>query len=191
MPQLRHWPGLLLVVCASAVGGPPAAELTPADLPADILNECRTVVPAGTDSCAGVHYRIDRIGNTPDGELFLVRHDVCRMDGCRTWLVTRSASGVVQTRLAMTGELRIEYRRGSFPTVETRRELAGNYTRYSRFEWAGDGYARIESRLVYRIDDFECADELACYEEAQEALKRNQVDRALRIWEQVYGVNWI
>lgn len=182
---------LLFAVCWSAPGSTSEPDLTPAELPADILNECPAGETAATGACVPVRYRIDRIGRTPDGDLFLVRPDVCAADGCRTWLVTRSAHGLAHTRLSVTGELYLEHRDNTFPTVQTRLELGGNYTRYARFEWAGDRYARTETRLVYRIDDFECADEAACRAEAQEALKRNQADRAVRIWERVYGINWI
>lgn len=192
MRQTRYIAGLLLfAVCGSTPAGPLATDLTAADLPAEILNDCPVAEAAGGGSCVPVRYRIDRIGRTPDGDLFLVRTDVCGADGCRTWLVTRGAGSVAHTRLAVTGELFLEFRDSSFPTVETRLELGGSYTRYARFEWAGDRYARTETRLVYRIDDFECADEIACRTEAQEALKRNQADRAVRIWERVYGINWI
>lgn len=182
---------LLYAACWSTPGDTLAPELTAAELPTDVLSDCPRNEAADGGACAPVEYRIDRIGRTPQGDLFLVRTDVCEVAGCRTWLVTRGASGVARTRLAVTGELSLEYRDNTFPTVQTRLELGGSYTRYARFEWAGERYARTETRLVYRIDDLECADEAACRAEAQEALKRNQADRAVRIWERVYGISWI
>lgn len=165
-------------------------QLRTAELPADILNDCSSVA-AARPSCARVDFRAQWVGRTPRGELYWVTRDTCGPEGCRHWLVTRDNSGASLTLLAVTGELRLDFSQEKFPVVRSRMELADSYTSYTRFEWSGEQYVRTETRLVHRIDGFECADESACLTAAQEALREDRLDRAVRIWQQVHGVNWI
>jgi hypothetical protein len=50
---------------------------------------------------------------------------------------------------------------------------------------------RAESRLVYRVDGVECGEPDQCAAAAREALRRDEVERALKIYERVHGVSWI
>lgn len=167
-------------------------QLQPMELPADILNDCPVVAMTATHSpCRRADFRTQWIGPTPRGDLYWVARDICGPEGCRNWLVVRTHSGGVLTLLAVTGELRLEFGQENFPVVQTRLELADSYTSYNRFEWSSEQYVRTETRLVHRIDGFECADESQCLTAAQEALREQHPDRAVRIWQQVHGVNWI
>lgn len=167
-------------------------QLKSTELPADILNDCRAVaVAVSRPPCSSADFRAQWIGRTPRGELYWVARASCGIDGCHNWLVVRDRSGTALTLLAVSGELRLEFGPKKFPVVQTRIELADSYTSYTRFEWSGEQYARTETRLVHRIDGFECADESECLTAAQEALRQDRPDRAVRIWQQVHGVNWI
>jgi hypothetical protein len=167
-------------------------QLRPTELPADVLNDCRAVAVAiSHQPCSGTDFRAQWIGRTPRGDLYWVARGSCGADGCHNWLVVRDQTGGALTLLAVTGELRLEFGQEKFPAVQTRLELADSYTTYTRYDWTGEHYARTETRLVHRIDGFECADESACQAAAQEALRQDRPDRAVRIWQQVHGVNWI
>lgn len=177
----------------AGVGESSDPEVTAADLPADILGDCRatarTAIARGV--CAEATYRIEWLGRTSLGHLYLVERDVCEADGCRAWLVAKRAGGTTHTLLSVTGELRLERQHGEFPVVLTRAELTESFTNYDRFEWIGEQYKRTETRLVHRVDGFECGDEDACRAAADEALRRQESDRAVKIWQQVHGINWI
>lgn len=166
--------------------------LKTAELPADVLNDCTTVtISAARPPCSSVNYRSRWIGRAARSELFLVEREACAPEGCRSWLVARERNGATRTLLAVTGQLRLDLDGDKFPTVYSRLELADSYTSYNRFEWSGEQYERTETRLMHRIDGFECGDEAECRAAAQEALRQNRADRAVRIWQQVHGVDWI
>jgi hypothetical protein len=62
---------------------------------------------------------------------------------------------------------------------------------YNRYEWNGKAYDRTASRLVYNVDGVECGTREECRRSASEAIAQKQVDRAVRIWENIGGVSWI
>lgn len=162
------------------------------ELPLDVLNDCAAVTTGGARaSCTDADYRTQWVNRTPRGHLFLVeRGAACEDESCHAWLVEKDASGT-RTLLQINGEYRMERAAGSYPSVQTRAELASSYTSYNRFEWSNERYARTETRLMHRIDGFECGNETECRAAAEEALSHDQADRAVRIWQQVHGVDWI
>ncbi|MBI3899779.1 MAG: hypothetical protein HY308_15995 [Gammaproteobacteria bacterium] len=196
MTKARSWSlsiiaGLALyAVLGSGVGESSDPTLRVAELPVEVLNDCAAVpVAASSATCADAGYQIRWLSHTPHGHLFLVEHDRCNADGCRAWLIEKQAGGT-QVLLALVGEYRLD-RNGAYPSVQLRAELSNSYTSYNRYTWDGNGYTRSETRMAHRVDGFECASEDDCERAAQQALNHNQVDRAVRIWQQVHGVDWI
>lgn len=187
----HHTAGFLLFALFwSGAGDSSNPELARAELPADIVADCPVPATERRTPCSDASYRIAWMNRRPLGEPFLVQRDACGSDGCRAWIVLRDANAQTRTLLSATGEIHLQYE-VPYPVVQTRLELAGAYTSYNRFEWNGERYVRAATRLVYGADGVECADERACQAAAQEALRRNQSGRAVRIWEQVHGVSWI
>jgi len=184
--QLLFGALLVLGLCTNS-GESSNPSLGVAELPADVLRECAT----GGVSCGMDHFDIRWVSRLPDGHLFLVNASQCDSDGCDTWLVAKDEQGATRVMLTVTGEVRIEQGSDRFPVVRTRSELSESYTSYARYDWTGDQYTRTETRLVHRVDDMECGDEDDCDAVARRALKEKQASRAVRIWQQVHGVNWI
>lgn len=186
-------PYILGIALAALFWTAPGASFDPgsalAQLPADIASECRTPA-AAKPACDRAEYPVQWIGRSAHEEWLLVARKPCPADGCRAWLVGRHDGGKVRTLLAVSGALRLELHRDGLPTVHTRLVL-GDYASYNRYDWNGEQYVRSETRLVHRVDDFECADETACVVAARDALRRDDTDRAVRIWRQVHGVDWI
>lgn len=193
---MRSTPYILGIAISALLWTGPGQSYEPrfdlAALPLDVVGECHTATrPAFGASCDRTDYRTQWVGRLPQEELFLITRRACRPDGCRAWLVGRDDSGRTRTLLTLTGALRFEHGKEQLlPVVHTRLEL-GDHTSYDRYEWDGVHYVLSETRLVHRVDDFECPDETVCRGAAEEALRRGQADRAVRIWQQVHGVNWI
>lgn len=161
-------------------------QLSVADLPAEIANAC----PMSGLGAECANHRVQWIGRTARGHLFLVERSGCVAHECSAWLVSRER-GAARTLLAVSGEYRLEFGDSRYPRVDTRMELSTNRTAYGRFEWNGEKYVRAEMRVVHRVDGFECADISVCEAAALDALRNQQAERAVRIWQEVHGVNWI
>lgn len=188
MPLIRYLVATLLAIGLCTGSGESARpSLTGAELPADILRECSgRAAPCGERS-----FDIDWVGRIAHGHLFLVRRSACGSGNCAGWLVAKDTRGDTQVVLALDGEVRLERDVGEYPIVRTRAELSDSYVRYARYEWSDGQYTRTDTRLVHRVDGIECGGEDDCDAAARRALRENQLAHAVRIWQQVYGVNWI
>jgi hypothetical protein len=190
----KHYIAGLALIALSFGGG--AGEnsnpvLTIAELPRDILNDCAALtVRAGTTACGETAYGIRWVNRTRHGHLYLVERTGCESGACRAWFVEKNSSNT-RIVLNMKGRYTLERVGGAYPVVEIRQELTDSYASYSRYQWNGERYTRADTRLVHNIDGVECATEEECRAKADEALSRNRADRAVRIWQQVHGVEWI
>lgn len=165
-------------------------ELAVREIPAEITNSC-TISPTGElDSCHQPEFSRRWVGKSNHGDLFLVTNDLCAVSGCRAWLVEKT-TGSTMILLAFDRTFRLHGNTGSYPVIETYSEISATEGAYSRFEWNGAVYARTANRLVYRVDGEDCGTREQCNTVANEALKQQQVDRAVKIWENVHGVSWI
>jgi hypothetical protein len=61
----------------------------------------------------------------------------------------------------------------------------------SRYEWDGSQYLRTVAQQVYEINGVECGTRDECQAAAKGALEANDTDRALVIWQNVWGISWI
>jgi hypothetical protein len=187
MPLTRYLITTLLAIGLCTGNGESAnPSLAPAELPAVILDDC----VSGAAPCGENSFDIDWVGRIADGHLFLVTR-ACGSGNCDGWLVAKDARGDTQVVLAIAGEVRLEHGVGEYPIVRTRAALSDNYVSYTRYEWSDGQYARTETRLAHRVDGIECGGEDDCDAAAKRALREQQPARAVRIWQQVHGVNWI
>jgi hypothetical protein len=162
--------------------------LSARELPLEILEVC---APQAAACLEAREFSSRWIGRTPDGNLFLVLHTPCEEAGaCRAWVVEKTARGA-STLLALSGEYRLSRGSGAFPAIQLRTVLNESQNHHARYEWRDSRYVRTDSRVVYRIDGAECGTRDECREAAREAMRRQQVDRAVKIWERVHGVSWI
>lgn len=162
--------------------------LTARELPAGIAKPCTTTAPL--EACRTPEFNRRWVSRTARGDLFVVTDDRCSGNDCRAWLVEKS-DGATTTLLTFDRNFRLHQDPGAYPVVETYTALSSAQAAYSRFEWNGRGYARTAERLVYRVDGAECGTSDECRTAAAAALKQQQVDRAVKIWENVHGVSWI
>ncbi len=162
--------------------------LTARELPAEIASPCTAA--ALLESCSALEFNRRWVSRTARGDLFVVTDDRCRGNDCRAWLVEKS-NGSATTLLTFDRNFRLHQSPGAFPVIETYTELSATQAAYGRFEWNGRAYTRTAERLVYRVDGAECGTSDECRTAAAEALKQQQVDRAVKIWENVHGVSWI
>jgi len=158
------------------------------ELPAEIADHCTAAAPL--EACRPVEFNRRWVGRTARGDLFVVTSDRCTGNDCRAWLVEK-ADASINTLLTFEKTFRLHQSPGDYPAIETYSELSSSQAAYSRFEWNGRGYRRTANRLVYRVDGAECGTSNECRAAAAEALKQQQVDRAVKIWENVHGVSWI
>lgn len=178
---------LLAVGIFSNTGESSDPALRAAELPADVLRDCATDdVPCGENN-----FNIHWVARLPHSHLFLVKRARCDSENCESWLVAKDGQGVTEVMLSVTGDVRLEDGAGNYPIVRTRAELSDSYISYARYDWSNGHYTRTETQLMYRIDGFECASEEECDAAARRALRDQQQGRAVRIWQQVHGVNWI
>jgi hypothetical protein len=165
-------------------------ELAVREIPADIASGCAVSAAGELEACHQPEFNRRWVGKTARGDLFVVTNDFCTDSGCRVWLVEK-AGGSAVTLLAFDKTFRLHQSAGGYPVIETYSELSATQGAYSRFEWTGANYARTASRLVYQVDGMECGTREECSAAANEAMRRHQVDRAVKIWENVHGVSWI
>ena len=163
------------------------------ELPADITaSACNpSMVSDGAGACQVQDYANRWIGKTARGDLFVVMGSFCAADdGCRAWLVEKSAMGA-STLLAMNGKFHLRRGTNAYPVVETHTEISALNNAYNRFEWNGAAYARTDNKLLYKVDGKECGTREECGNVARKALQHEDIDRAVKIWENVHGVSWI
>ena len=163
------------------------------ELPADIANsDCNlSMVSEEAGACQVQDYANRWIGKTARGDLFVVLGTSCVAgDGCRAWLVEKSGTGA-STLLAMNGKFHLRRGTSAYPVVETHTEISALNNAYNRFEWNGAAYARTGSKLLYKVDGNECGTREECSNVARKALQHQDIDRAVKIWENVHGVSWI
>ncbi len=160
------------------------------EIPADIASRCAVSVTGELDVCHQPEFTRRWVARTGRGDLFMVTNDLCQGSGCRAWLVEK-AGGSAVTLLAFDRSFRLQESTGGYPLIETYSEISSTQGAYSRFEWNGATYARTANRLVYQVDGKECGTREECNTAAREALKRHQIDRAVKILENVNGVSWI
>ncbi len=160
------------------------------EIPAAVTNSCAVSPTGGLEACHQPEFTRRWVGKTDQGDLFLVINDLCAESGCRAWLVEKT-TGPATILLAFDRTFRLHQEAGSYPVIDTYSEISATQGAYSRFEWNGAVYARTANRLVYRVDGSECGTSEQCSTAANEALKQQQVDRAVKIWENVHGVSWI
>jgi len=160
------------------------------EIPADIASGCAVSVTGELEVCHQPEFTRRWVAKTGRGDLFMVTNELCQGSGCRAWLVEK-AGGSAVTLLAFDRSFRLHEGAGGYPQIETYSEISSTQGAYSRFEWNGAAYTRTANRLVYKVDGTECGTREECNDAAREALKLQQVDRAVKILENVNGVSWI
>jgi len=174
-----------IAFCWTAAGETAAPQLATSELPADILNN-----DCADSPCAEVDYRTNGGGHTAQGELFVVGRAGGAPGSCTHWLVEKGAVPV-RMLLELDGSFALQRSAGRYPSVEVRTRSDDKGIVYARFEWTGQQYTRTSARRVYEVNGVECGTRDECGAAAERALKGQKVDRALRIWQRVYGVSWI
>jgi hypothetical protein len=159
--------------------------LSARDLPREILNEC------GPATCAAeLEFRSFWVGRTQGGNLFVVSRNVCLLSSCMHWLVEQG-EGASVSLLELPGSFRFHRVTGRYPSIELRTRNANDDTMRLHFDWNGREYTRTLAQRVYEVSGIECGTRDECHGVAARALKAQDVDRALRIWQTVHGVSWI
>jgi len=179
--------GIVAVVWTGA-GDTYDPTLADRELPAGIADRCTAAAPL--ESCRAAEFNRRWVGRTGRGDLFVLTDDHCTGNDCRAWLVEKTDASI-RTLLTFEKTFHLHHGPGDYPVIETYSELSSSQAAYSRFEWIGRGYMRTANRLVYRVDEAECGTTNECRAAAAEALKQQEVDRAVKIWENVHGVSWI
>lgn len=162
--------------------------LADGELPGDIINTC--AVTTGETACDARGFNRRWVAKSSHGDLFIVTNERCAGDDCRAWLVEKSGTGAA-TLLGFEPNFRVRGEKFGYPVIEGYAELSDIEAAYTRYEWDGVSYAKAASRQVYSVDGRECGTLAECRGAAQEAITQQQVDRAVRIWENVHGVSWI
>ena len=164
--------------------------LSVTEIPAEIATSCAVSAAGEAETCHQSDFSRQWVANTDRGHLFLVTDESCLGNGCRVWLVEKSAGSVVML-LIFNKIFRLHSGSGKYPVVESYTELASSQGVYGRYEWNGSTYTRTSSRPVYLVDGWECGTLKECRFAASEALKQQRVDRAVKIWENTHGISWI
>lgn len=163
-------------------------------LPPEIRGDCalQTTNELNVSCNSETDFRSRWVARSPHGDLFAVMGAAPCSDtsGCRAWLVEKRANAAT-VLLELDGPFSLHRGVKGYPTLKTRTELSATHTRYTRYEWRGDSYVRAETKLMYRVDGFECASPAECGSAAHEALSQEHTDRAVQIWQNVHGVAWI
>ncbi|MEW6332018.1 MAG: hypothetical protein AB1560_11215 [Pseudomonadota bacterium] len=160
------------------------------ELPAEIASNCVLTQAADSGICHASSFDRRWVAKTAQGDLFIVTNERCTGSECRAWLVEKSeaAAGVL---LSFDATFRVREDKSGYPVIESYTSMSATEGAYSRYEWTGKAYDRTASRLVYNVDGVECGTREECRHAASEAIAQKQVDRAVRIWENVGGVSWI
>lgn len=160
------------------------------EIPADVVNACAENIIGESQACLQPDFSRRWIAKTAVGDLFVVTNDRCIGSACRAWLVEKTVSSVA-TLASFEATFRLREDKDGYPVIESYTGLSATEGAYNRYEWNGAAYARTASRLVYNVDGVECGTREECRRVANEAIAQKQVDRAVRIWENVGGVSWI
>lgn len=184
----------LIIGCAAVVWTGTGESSDPAladrELPADIAGSC-ALAPAGeTGACDPAAFEHRWVARTARGDLFIVTNERCTGGDCRAWLVEKTETAAT-TLLGFAAGFRLREDRNGYPAIESYAATSTTEGVYHRYEWNGQAYDRTASRLVYNVDGVECGTRAECRDAASEAIAQKQVDRAVRIWENVGGVSWI
>lgn len=184
----------LIIGCAAIVwtgtGESSDPVLADREMPADIASTCALTQAGEIGACD--HASFDRrwVAKTIRGDLFIVTNERCTGSECRAWLVEKTEAAAT-TLLSFDATFRLREDKNGYPAIESYTGMSATEGAYSRYEWNGNAYARTASRLVYNVDGMECGTREECRHAANEAIAQKQVDRAVRIWENVGGVSWI
>lgn len=187
-----------LTSCLTAVLGlwAVAAEthdpaLLAAELPADVLQSCAPASDLAAEQCLqATDFDSRWVGRSRQGTLFLVMRPGCQGTDCRAWLVEKSDHGA-RALLAVNGQYQLSRESQAYPTVQVRAVLPDQREQVSRYEWQGNRYVRTGTRVTYSIDGVPCGTREQCGAAAQDAFRRQNIDRGVKIYERVHGVSWI
>jgi hypothetical protein len=177
-----------LLLGAVALGWTMAGEtsnpqLTVADLPAGLVDAC-----AARDCGDGLALESRWIGRTPHGDLFIVAHKDC--NDCSRWLLEKTTA-TSRLLLELNGHYELHRGSGAYPAIELRTRDDATQIQFVRYEWDGNQYTRTVAQQVYEVNGVECGTREECQAAAKGALEANDTDRALVIWQQVWGISWI
>lgn len=160
------------------------------EMPADIASSCALIQTADSGICHVAAFDRRWVAKTVQGDLFVVTNERCTGGECRAWLVEKTGAAAT-TLLSFDATFRLREDKNGYPVIESYTGMSATEGAYSRYEWNGKAYDRTASRLVYNVDGVECGTREECRHAASEAIAQKQVDRAVRIWENVGGVSWI
>ncbi|MBI3569721.1 MAG: hypothetical protein HY082_01250 [Gammaproteobacteria bacterium] len=160
------------------------------ETPADVASTCALSQAGEIGACDQPALSRRWVAKSVRGDLFIVTNERCTGSDCRAWLVEKTASAAT-TLLSFDAAFRLREDKGGYPVIESYTGMSATEGAYSRYEWNGNAYTRTASRLVYNVDGVECGTREECRRAANEAVMQKQVDRAVRIWENVGGVSWI
>ena len=184
----------LIVGCAASLwtgtGESSDPVLANRELPADIASACGLTQAGDIGACDQASFERRWVAKTARGDLFIVTNERCTGRECRAWLVEKTEAAAT-TLLSFDADFRLREDKNGYPAIESYSALSASEGAYSRYEWNGNAYDRSASRLVYNVDGVECGTREECRHAAGEAIAQKQVDRAVRIWENVGGVSWI
>ena len=184
----------LIIGCAAIVwtgtGESSDPVLADRELPAAITSSCTLAMAGVANACRETAFDRRWVARTARGDLFLVANERCRGADCRAWLVERNATAAT-VLLDFDARFRLREDSNGYPVIESYAGMSATEGVYHRYEWNGKAYDRTASRVVYNVDGVECGTRAECRQAANEAITRKQVDRAVRIWENVGGVSWI
>jgi hypothetical protein len=160
------------------------------ELPAEIASTCTLTQAGDNGTCHPASFDRRWVAKTLQGHLFIVTNARCTGSECRAWLVEKSEAAT-DVLLSFDATFRVREDKSGYPVIESYASMSATEGAYSRYEWTGKAYDRTASRLVYNVDGVECGTREECRHAASEAIAQKQVDRAVRIWENVGGVSWI
>lgn len=184
----------LIIGCAAIVwtgtGESSDPVLADREIPADIAGTCALTQAGAIEDCDHPAFSRRWVAKTLQGDLFIVTNERCTGSDCRAWLVEKSNSAAT-TLLSFDATFRLREDKAGYPVIESYTGMSATEGAYNRYEWTGNTYTRTASRLVYNVDGLECGTREECRQAANEAVSQKQVDRAVRIWENVGGVSWI
>ena len=160
------------------------------EMPADIASTCVLTQAGDSGVCHASSFDRRWVAKSVRGDLFIVTNERCTGSDCRAWLVEKTEAAAT-TLLSFDATFRLRGDKGGYPVIESYTGMSATEGAYGRYEWTGKAYDRTASRLVYNVDGVECGTREECHRAASEAIAQKQVDRAVRIWENVGGVSWI
>ncbi|MDH3513337.1 MAG: hypothetical protein OEM83_00510 [Gammaproteobacteria bacterium] len=160
------------------------------EIPAEVAGACLSTLTALSDACETKNFSRRWVAKTLRGDLFILTNERCLGRDCRAWLVEKTGAAVTAL-LGFDTRFRLREDKNGYPVIESYTELSATEGAYSRYEWNANAYVRTASRLVYSVDGVECGTREECRVAASNAIDQKQLDRAIRIWENVGGVSWI